>query len=523
MEMRRNLLVSLAFLLILSGTGLSRSLQGEIQWKESEPPPGPIRLAIFQLDRSEPIFTSDLKPDVKKYRFSVNNLKQGLYLIMVHVGDLKNPILHWVNLQEHSNRDQVRIVLSRDILEKLNKQYRQYKFFMATIHRSPLHLDSGFQQHIQKPRVMPDESDGIPGQWRLVYLAQAFPQSTHLPALVQTTAWQWRWLPGQTLDWTLSGSYTHGLMDRWSAQSLIRWQPLQAHLIQFHMGYEQTWLSSQNSGMLHQGFMYLRETYRLNRRWELVMDAGARVWINDEGHPLLTYHLSGEFDVFSTHKDRFYLAGGVGRKSLIDLMTTHPARKFYWYQQWIALNKEWSRWLTSEAWAQAGFDLYVPPGTVQFHFRFRKASGFWSQNKTIYTGQVSLAYAISVGFVKFGTEYSIERSLNTVMIPGFYPRALHYLRPHLKIELPTGTSVQMDYTTFTYVHPENTNVHHRTLDMTLEQALPFPILFSEHTKLRVMFINLLDRPVDRSVLIHPTPYFWMNMPRSWVWSLEAEW
>ncbi len=526
MTLRRRFILCSLFILLMTGSAHAHSLEGILTWTDRSQPPGPIRITIVSLKQFEPIYSSTLAPSRHPFRFKLDHLARGLYLILIHVGDTETPILHWVNLNGRDAVQKVQIHISQELLDRLKKRYESYRLFMHTVHRSPLHLAR--EEIIRWPAVSltGPEYPLKSAHFSVTYLARVIPIASNRPALLHTTGWKWVQKNGPSLEWSFLGSITRGSIEQWSAQSEFNWKPLQAHQFKVHLYYERTHTRENTLRTLHQGRFAVRDIVALTDGWKLALDAGSRLWINEQGHAFFTYNLSGEIQYAPNTHHTFFLGGGTGRRSWIELIPGHPMRQFYWYQAWLQQSRHWSQWFTHQSWTRAGFRMILPPGTASLELRFQRFQGPWTHENALYTGQTTFQYRLALPLGEFGVAYALETALNPsadLLVP--YPRWSRYVQPYLTLNLPSRTRVNFTYAVHIgrFQPVDDTLFESRSLDISVQQSLLLPGPMPAHCTLRFTVLNVLGDRSTTSVDPTTTPFFWVQVPRSWLWSLHAEW
>lgn len=500
---------------------------GIIEWKDKTGSSQDFTIDIFQMDDTLPILRIGPTKLLKPLRLKVSDLAPGVYLMVIRAATSSTPLIRWINLTKpEPSPQEMRVTLTRRVFEQIGESYEEYRAFLVSVHRNPLHQSEGSQ--FPKRSRAPGDHLTQTG-WAVSYWGSLVPWDLERPSLLQNTTWQWSKRVDFTLHWQFRGDISTGAYNRWNAQSKIQWEVLRAHQVIFQFAYEQGDAYKGSGGDYQVSQVSLQDHWELPSQWKVHLKTSARLWMNELGNPYLAYDVVGEGKKESGEGNGWVIQAGLGRHSWLDIIPAHPYRQALWFEQWVGSSFRWNEWFAQRRWLSLGFHDRLRPGSWTVRLQYQNLEGPWTEHKGLHDALMELSYEIPTSLGELGFRYVLERvwyPLDNFLQPGSRNSWTPFVESYLKVRTPRAGTLTICYamTRPGLFFSRTSEGILRSLDIEWRQ--PITIIGSSGMQLefRLAVLNTLGKGNPFTGEIVPEDrYFWLQLPRAWVWSLQSRW
>lgn len=504
------------------GSGWGHEIQAHIEWVDSAPPPI-VRVAVLPLQGDRPLFEQRSVLN-QPLHVHLPHVVQGLYLLVIEVLPRGLPLVRWVRVKSDGEETvHVRVRLDRVLLEALQRRVTEYQGAMRMLHRSPLHEGEAdpfpmLLEVLQRPEPINVEV----GYWMMV-----IPQTWSTGATLHATQWQWRWGRGASrVQGYLAGQWVHGQWDRWRGQGELRWElddQQEVHLGALYERMEPTSPSPQ--GGIHHGWLGLEARWQMGSRWALQVEGRGRSLGSSSADFVWSYWSEFRVDYADTPRTRLFIRGGSGRVMGMDLIPAHPIRQAYWVERFLLTETGFPELTALQWWGALGLHMDVHTHAVSLQLQWRGYDWRWAQSRRRMGGpglELNSRLRLPVGRLTVDYELT-RRAWRPYSFDRFLEGWCHYwtLGYDVRREPLGQLSVRYHFLRGPVVPWAVVPATARSLDVEWAREWSAPG-WGTQLQFRFVVINLLNQFSDLSVGL-PGEYFWIPVPRTWVWSVTTRW
>jgi hypothetical protein len=508
--------------LIDPGSGWGHEIQAHIEWTDAAPPPV-VRVAILPLRGDRPLFEQRSVLN-RPLHVRLPHVVQGLYLLVVEVLPGELPLVRWVRVRsDDEGAVNVRVRLDRTLLEALRRQAAEYQGAMQMLHRSPLH--EGEAEPV--PTRWGDPPQARPVNVEVGYWMMVIPQAWNTGATLHATQWQWHWEQrAARLQGYLAGQWLHGQWDRWRGQGELRWTPGDWQEIRLEALYERMEPGGPSfQGGLHHGWLGLEARWRLGSQWSFQVEGRGRSLSGTSADSVWSYWSEVRVDYADTPRTRLFLRGGNGRLMGMDWIPAHAVRQAYWVERFLLTDADFPALTALQWWGALGLHMDVYTHSVSLQFQWRGYDWQWNQSRRRMGGPgLELNSRIRLPVGQLTVDYELtRRTWRSHFLDRFLEGWCHFWTLGYDVRRPPLGQLSVRYyflrgPVVPWVVVPATS---RSLDVEWAREWT-PPGWGAQMQVRFVVINLLNQYSDLSVG-QPGEYFWIPMPRTWVWSLTTRW